>query len=206
MPKLTLSFKGRELSTHPLKAGNTLIGSDPQCAVHIDSLAVAARHAEITLEQDKCRIVALDAAWPLRVNQTPVDSAELASGDTLTIGKHTLVYSAEPATGQQGVATPTVAGASQFDGTPPQDRPRAFLQILSGEHIGRIIPINRNMIRLGKAGGDCAIIVHRNSQYYLSFLEGQIPMVNGVPIGDESIALGSGNTILIGDTELQFYT
>ncbi len=204
MPKLTLSFKGRELSIHPLGSGSTLIGSDPQCLLHIDSLAVAPRHAEIVVEQDKCRIIALDAEWPVWINSAAVNSAELSPGDLLGIGKHTLRYSAEelPLAGTAEIPDETTGPAPTEQN---RERPRAYLQILSGEHIGRIIPINRNMMRLGKAGGDCAIVVHRNNHYYLSFLEGHAPVVNGVIIGEESVALDTGSTIRIGDTELQFY-
>ncbi len=82
---------------------------------------------------------------------------------------------------------------------------KAYLQIISGEHIGRIIPLNRNMVRIGKAGGDCAMIAHRNGGYYLSYLEGGMPALNGMPIGDETVLLSEGSTIEIGGTQLQFY-
>jgi hypothetical protein len=182
MPQLTLSFKGKELSRHSLKNGSTLIGSDPQCPLHIDSLAIAPQHADIVLDHAGCRVTALD-------------------------GKHTLRYSTEPIADTEAdeEASAEPPEATTDHSPPPPERPRAYLQILSGEHIGRIIPINRNMIRLGKPGGDCAIIVRRDSQYFLSLLEGSTSMVNGMPIGDESIPLDSGNTIRIGDTELQFY-
>jgi predicted component of type VI protein secretion system len=207
MPQLTLSFKGKELSRHSLKNGSTLIGSDPQCPLHIDSLAIAPRHADIVLDHAGCRVTALDAEWPIKVNHQVVDSAELVDGDILSVGKHTLRYSTEPIADTEAdeEASAEPPEATTDHSPPPPERPRAYLQILSGEHIGRIIPINRNMIRLGKPGGDCAIIVRRDSQYFLSLLEGSTSMVNGMPIGDESIPLDSGNTIRIGDTELQFY-
>ncbi len=82
---------------------------------------------------------------------------------------------------------------------------KACLQILSGEHIGRIIPLNRNMVRIGKAGGDCAMIAHRDGGYYLTYLEGDMPILNGMSIGDETVLLTEGSTIEIGGTQLQFY-
>ncbi len=89
------------------------------------------------------------------------------------------------------------------DSTPTEQK--AYLQILNGEHIGRIIPLNRKMVRIGKAGADCVMISHRNQGYYLSYLEGTAPTLNGMPIGDETVLLTQGSTIQIGNTELQFY-
>jgi pSer/pThr/pTyr-binding forkhead associated (FHA) protein len=200
MPTLTLSFMGRELSVHPLAAGRTLIGSDPKCPLHIDSMAVAPRHAEIVLQTDRCRILALDANWPVLVNDRAVESAELSSGDQLLVGQHTLVYSTEDRPLAPVEKTPSEAPVETGQ------RQRAYLQILSGEHIGRIIPLNQSMIRLGKTGGDCAVIVYRDHRYHLSFLDGRVPSVNGVPLGNGSVALNTGSTIRIGDTELQFYS
>lgn len=82
---------------------------------------------------------------------------------------------------------------------------KAYLQIINGEHIGRIIPLNRKLIRIGKAGGDCAMITHRDDGYFLSYLEGSMPTLNGMPIGEETVQLTDGSTIEIGNTQLQFY-
>lgn len=211
MPRLTVTFKGRERSVHNLETGRTLIGRSSECQVCIDSLAIAPRHAEVLLERDRCRVSALDETLPTRVNGAPVDSAELHHGDLIGIGKHMLTFNADgPSESVRAETTTGVKPASlvQTDAAPSishQTRQRTYLQILSGEHIGRIIPLNRNMLRLGKAGGDCAIIVHRDDRYFLSHLEGQAPVVNGVPIGEESVMLDKGSTIRIGDTRFQFF-
>ncbi|HLP29875.1 MAG TPA: FHA domain-containing protein, partial [Geothrix sp.] len=47
MSTLTLSFKGMNLKTLTLAEGEMVIGSDPGCAIHIDSLAVQPRHAAV---------------------------------------------------------------------------------------------------------------------------------------------------------------
>lgn len=205
MPKLTLLFKGQTISVHRLQDGKTLIGRDPDCDIAIDSLAIAPRHAELITEAEVCRVVALDEQNPTLVNENEIEETALTHGDALRLGKHTLMFSSDGVSlGPQTSESDAVAGtdSSKEDDTA---RGAVYLQILSGEHIGRIIPVTRNMIRIGKAGGDCAIIAHRGNGYYLSHLEGIAPTVDGVPIGEESIMLSKGSTIRISSTELQFY-
>lgn len=208
MPKLTLSFKGQSISVHHLKEGRTLIGRDPVCDIVIESLAVALRHAEVETKGDRCRVRRLDEASPVIVNKVSVEEIELNHGDLLRVGKHTLTFAVDGyAVGiEDDIGENALLGDTLEEGG--HDRAAAgtgYLQILSGENIGRIIPLNRNMIRLGKAGGDCAIIVHRSGGYYLSYLEGSMPMVDDVPVGDQSVLLSEGSTVRIGETELQFY-
>ncbi len=208
MPKLTLSFKGQSLSVHHLEEGRTLIGRDPACDIVIDSLAVALQHLEVSTVAELCRVRGLDKASPVLVNNKTIEEAQLNHGDLLQIGKHTLTFADDGYAVVVDADSKTGAehGRSQENSSQTEVQPStAYIQILSGDNIGRIIPLNRNMIRLGKAGGDCAIIVHRAGGYYLSNLEGGVPTVDGVPIGNESVELTAGNTIRIGGTELQFY-
>lgn len=207
MPKLTLSFKGHAISVHRLREGRTLIGRDPACDIVIDSLAVAPRHAEVAAEAERCRVRRLDESSPVIVNNMPVEEARLHHGDLLRIGKHTLTYAADGYPVTADADTDEVEqGRSRAGRSRTEVKPGAgYIQILSGENIGRIIPLNRNMIRVGKAGRDCAMIVHRAGGYYLSHLEGSMPTVDGVPVGNEGVLLAVGSTIRIGGTELRFY-
>ena len=47
MAKLTLSFKDKKLKIFPITGQDLVVGRDPACTVHIDSLAVQPRHARI---------------------------------------------------------------------------------------------------------------------------------------------------------------
>jgi hypothetical protein len=207
MPKLTLTFKGQALSVHHLEDGSTLIGRDPECGIHIDSLAVAPCHVELTTFGEQCQMLALDPEYPAYVNEAPVTEATLEHGDLLRVGKHTLRFASDGVPmGRHVDEDPTSADA--VPAPPPVPGPAkgsAYIQILSGEHIGRIIPLNRNMVRIGRAGGDCAMIAHRAGGYFLSHLEGSMATLDGVPIGGESVLLTDGSTIEIGTARLQFY-
>jgi len=83
----------------------------------------------------------------------------------------------------------------------------AFFQVTSGEHIGRIIPLNRSMIRLGLSGIACAVVVNRGEDgYFLSHLEGkEQPLVNRIPTGNSSIHLPAGALIEIEGVQMKFH-
>ena len=108
MAKLTLSFKGHLIAIHHLGEGGATIGRDLDCAIPIDSLAVAPRHAQILAHADGYSITAIDPDHPVIVNSEKVEQAPLHHGDLIRIGKHTLHY-AEAA---QEVAIMPAAGAA----------------------------------------------------------------------------------------------
>ncbi len=85
--------------------------------------------------------------------------------------------------------------------------PYAFFQVTSGEHIGRIIPLNPSMTRLGLTGKVCAVVVNRGEDgYFLSHLEGEEqPLVDGIPTGNSAIHLPEGALIEIDGIEMKFH-
>ncbi len=85
--------------------------------------------------------------------------------------------------------------------------PKGFVQVINGEHIGRIIALNRSMTRLGLSGNACAIVTHRgNEGYFITPLEGKAyPLVNGKPTGDSTIQLSEGAIIEIDGIQMKFH-
>jgi predicted component of type VI protein secretion system len=208
MPKLTLSFKGRVIDVFHLKEGVSIIGRDDGCDISIDSLAVAPSHARVLLHDHKCLLEGLDDAFPILINHNKVASAELQHGDVIQIGKHTLSF-AEDALELGGEAiqqTRTVEQQEADEKEASEQTLKGILQILNGENFGRIIPLNRNMTRIGRTGGNCAMIAKRDSGYYISYLEGAAPLVvNQTPIGEETQRLADGDIIEVGSTQMQFH-
>jgi len=218
MPKLTLCFKGRFISLHNLSAGSATVGRAPQCEIPIDSLAIADRHARIELEQGRCRVTPLTDA-PVYVNQRQIEGPTLLShGDRLRIGKHELFYSdcitdlnRDP---QHEKGSRKMTGSRGETSKDPFERlvnslstlPTGSVQILSGRHVGKIIPLQRGLTRLGLNGNECAVIAHRDDGYYLSHLEGESPpRVNSRSIGDHSVRLQEGHEIQLGGIRMRFH-
>jgi hypothetical protein len=88
-----------------------------------------------------------------------------------------------------------------------ESHPTVFLQVVSGEHIGRIVPLSRSMTRLGLSDTACAIVVNRGREgCFLSHLEGEKqPMVDGMPTGTSSIRLFEGALVEIEGIRLKFH-
>ncbi len=209
MPRVTLSFKGNRISTTPLTQEELFVGRDINCTIHIDSLAIAPKHIRI----NKCRglyvVTALNDEFPLTLNNEKTENAILKHGDLLQIGKHSLDFIDEIA---GSIASPSIiqnVAALEREEKPLEEPSRpnltGVLQILSGRNIGRLIPLNRPLIKIGNSGNGCAVIAHRENGYHLSFLEGNNPLVvNNKPIIDCSYLLKDGDQIEFGDTSMCF--
>lgn len=197
------------MDVYHLQQAATCIGRDERCDIHIDSLAIPLRGATIhRIGEDSYGIEPLDDTFPLLINHEPVKSmTPLHHGDIIQVGKHNLTY-AEDVMELGADLDGDARQAESEDSLLPESGPLAsgMLQIMNGENFGRIIPLKRNMTRIGHVGGDCAMISKRDNGYYLSFLEGsKPPTVNRRPIGNGSHQLDDGDTIEIGGTKMQFH-
>lgn len=214
MSKLTLSFKGTVLKVFPILRGQMLIGHDPACHLHIDSLALAPEHARIDTQDQTSILVDLGSEQGTFVNQKQIDKHLLEDGDIIRVGKHTLQYIFEEVPDLASVDELHLSGVSiaQPTAVPVKEKPvshayrNGWLQILNGQNLGRTLSLNRSMTNLGKPGVATAVITRRDGAYFLSHLEGKRPpSVNDEPIGDHSYKLDDGNTIQIGNIKMQFY-
>lgn len=221
MSKLTLSFKGQVLKLFPIQHGNIVIGSDPSCDIHIDSLAVEPQHAQIETEQQTSRLKALSQDNGTFINQAKIDTHQLTDGDTIQIGKHTLTYTFEELPEEEMLQAinnndanleessnnividePIVEEPIEITAPKKQD---GWLQIMSGQNLGKTLSLHRSMTNLGKPGIATAVIAHRENGYFISQLEGKLPLqINSMPT-DQSTKLNSDDIIQIGNIKMQFY-
>jgi pSer/pThr/pTyr-binding forkhead associated (FHA) protein len=209
MPKLTLTFKGRVMDVFHLEDAVTRIGRDPDCAISIDSLAIAPHQVTISTLQDGYLLEAQDEEFPVLVNHERTEKVPLYHGDIIQIGKHTLTFS-EDAMELGNLADepfPEIQPIESPDGDNEEDpASEGILQIVNGEHFGRIIPLKRNMTRIGHTGGDCAMIARREEGYFISFLEGDHPpVINNQHLGEHAQRLNDGDLIEVGGTQMQFH-
>lgn len=219
MPKLTLCFKGRFIGLHNLSGTAATIGRAADADIHIESLAVAERHALITLRNEQCQIA------PIRENQIRVNHriittpTPLAHGDIIQIGKHELFFSEsslelDPGSLKHNVHAISSRAQRRESANEAFDQlldnlsslPSGTIQILSGGHLGKIIPLQRGLTRLGLTGNECAVIAHRDDGYYISHLEGDAPpMVNNQSIANSCVRLHEGDEIRMGDIRMRFH-
>lgn len=209
MSKLRLSFKGKTLKVYPVPEGELLIGSDPACTVHIDSLAVAAQHARLVTRQGTTVLHDLGSEAGTWVNQNRVAGEQPLQGDELIrIGKHTLTFLYEPPLPVEADSPGLLSDlpAATASGSTVATPRSAWLQILNGQNLGKTLSLQRAMTNLGKPGVARAVIARRPDGFFLSHLEGTTPpLVSEQPIGDTAHRLHDGDVIQIGNVRMQFY-
>jgi len=219
LSKLTLSFKGTLLRIFPVLKGSMVIGQDPACTIHIDSLALSPQHARIDTEGDTSVLVDLQSGSGTFVNNKRIEKHILADGDLIRVGKHTLTYAfkLEPETNVDATPQSDTNNNSKIIDPPAADsslsgtfklegKRHAWLQIMTGQNLGKTLSLNRAMTNLGKPGVATAVITRRNEGYYLSHLEGKCPPVVGdKAVGDHSVKLEDGDTITLGNIKMQFF-
>jgi len=91
MPKITLQFKNRLLKQCVVSA-TTTIGRLPDNAVVIDSPAVSGHHACVFREGDHFVVEDLASTNGTFVNGKRVTRHTLQHGDTMRLGKHTILF------------------------------------------------------------------------------------------------------------------
>lgn len=230
MSKLTLTFKGTTLRVYPVVKGSMIIGSDPANTLHIDSLALDPQHARIDTQTDTSVLVDMESTSGTFVNNQRVDKHMLSDGDVIRIGKHTLIYQFDAdtehsddssmnmempssVTSSASLSEPSSASLQVDVDEEPisgifdvEQKKHAWLQIMSGQNMGKTLSLNRPMTNLGKPGVATAVITRRQDGFFLSHLEGdKPPLVGDKDIGDNSVKLNDGETISIGNIKMLFF-
>ena len=208
MAKFTLTFKGRFIETYSFEQGEISIGRALSNSISIDSLAVASTHAIVSLDSDGTNLKQANVSASILVNNQKRTEHNLIDGDVITIGKHTLLYSskASPIPTEDKYFKELTAFATSNKESSETSNIAANLQILRGKNIGRIIPLNRAMTRLGKPGSGVAVIARRKDGFFISPLENNaLIKLNKDEIGEESIKLQNGDTLEIEKNTLRFY-
>jgi pSer/pThr/pTyr-binding forkhead associated (FHA) protein len=83
----------------------TSAGRHPDSDIFLDDVTVSRRHAEFRLEGNDFHVVDVGSLNGTYVNREPVDSAVLANGDEVQIGKFRLVYLTGPRQGDDDGGT-----------------------------------------------------------------------------------------------------
>lgn len=189
-----------------LHQGEMVIGSDPTTDIHIDSLAIQPRHASLTINGNE--VILRDLATPdgTFVNGKRIEQEQaIADKDEIHIGKHDLVYDQGFVDPQETELEDHIPAKPVNDNNIQQPRQVAWLQLLSGNNVGKTIRINKRLTNLGTPGVQTAVIAQREEGYFLSHLEGERqPEVNGQAIGDTAHQLENGDVIRIGNVKIQF--
>ena len=231
MALLTLKFKDLPLKEIELAGDSKTIGREPANDIIVENLLVSGYHARIDPAGTEYVLTDLQSKNGTFVNGEKVTSTKLKNGDQILIGKHTLVFTLDPAEMEedtklteetmfvqvaQGESEPGEAESEVpgLDSTAvSSERPAilAFVSGGSGEY-----EIKKKLVKLGKGdeadiriGGFltpkvAATISRRPTGYHLSPAGRAKVKVNGMQIGG-SHRLKEFDNVEIGPARLQFY-
>lgn len=182
------------------------VGSDPDCGIHIDSLALEPEHALLSLNDHGLAISDLSGQGLIFEKQS-IPRHQFKNGDEIQIGKHTLLYKYSNEESEILEARAEQEELIKSLGSPASKTPEpdAWLQIMNGDNVGKAVNLTRKMMTLGKHGVQSATIAHRSDGFYISHMEGKRPTtINQKPIGEHSHRLNPGDIIQIGNVKLMF--
>jgi predicted component of type VI protein secretion system len=91
MPKLVLKFGNRILQETAVSRGEVRIGRSPNCAIVIDNPAVSHSHARVFTEAGHLMLEDFGSLNGTLVNGQRIQTMTLKIGDSIVIGKHTVV-------------------------------------------------------------------------------------------------------------------
>jgi hypothetical protein len=231
MPIITLKFKDTKIQDFTLTEGmNLTIGRRDTNDVVIENLAVSGMHAKIDSIDKGYLLTDLKSKNGTFVNGQLVSTHWLGHGDTVSIGKHTLVFSY-----QEGEEKPaSTAGSMDKTMVMDTDKYRDMLSKSATSTAGRMrkesaagvlsflaggegeFEIRKKLIKIGKdpasdiviggfmTGKTAATISKRPNGYYLSYVGGMAkPKLNDVVVR-ESAQINEFDIIEIGAVKMQF--
>ena len=92
-PALVVRSGGGRAGEHFLPTGErTTIGRSPECEIFLDDVTVSRKHAVLVRNGNEYRIEDLGSLNGTFVNRRRIESAKLADGDELQIGKYRLTF------------------------------------------------------------------------------------------------------------------
>lgn len=208
MAKFTVYFKDKLIQSHLFDSGVIHVGRDETNDLTIDNLAVAPAHAVVIVKEDSCLIKQLNDEFPLIVNKEKNKETLLKNTDEISIGKHTLIYN----TTESVLSSKKISSADRdmesLNGKLEQtvQLPDANLQVLDGQHIGRMLPLKKPMTRLGQSGSGVVVISKRKDGYFISILEGNTEItVNQKPLANKTVSLKNNDIVVVEKVSMQFF-
>lgn len=209
MAKFTVLFKDKPIQSTIFDTSVIRIGSDDTNDLVIDSLAVAPAHAVVSFNDGQAVIKQLNDNFPLIVNNEANKECALYNDDKIFIGKHSVVYN----TIETVITPPQPETLASKDLKSLNEEietdlnvSEAYLQVMEGKHIGRVIPLKNGMTRIGHNGSGVVAIAKRKDGYYISSLENNdLLIVNNNPLRDQTIKLTDNDQVLIDNTPMQFF-
>ena len=208
MAKFTVYFKDKVIQSHIFDSCVVRIGRDETNDISIDNPTIAPAHAVVIVKEDSCVVKQLNDEFPLFINNEKNKETLLQNNDRLSVGKHTIVYNTTESLGPVKNINSASKDVESLNIQLEEKLkiPDANLQVMDGQHIGRVLPLKKSMTRLGQSGAGIGIIARRKDGYFISSLENDASItVNQTPLGNNTISLNNNDVVIIDNIAMQFF-
>ena len=231
MARIILMFNDQVVKEYPLLEDSVTIGRNANNTIKIDNLAVSGFHARIDAAGDKFILTDLQSTNGTFVNDKRIVSHKLVHGDTVTIGKHAILFVETEKEDEARQASPKMdmdktmildtakhkellAKQKEVVQAKKKAEKVGVVNFIEGADLGEI-ELKKKLTKIGKADtseiklsglfmpATAATISRRPSGYVISTVGGKLK-VNGTPVTD-NIVLNDFDTIEIGKYTFQFY-
>lgn len=213
MPKLMIKFESAFIREVKLDKPAFTLGRKPDNDITLDNAAVSGHHCKVYESGGTWFIEDLNSTNGTFVNGKKVLKAGLKTGDTVTVVKYSLLFSADAAA---PAAAPEIALPVQKPKTPqgalevlenPADNRKDFELTALSTYIGKSSQASVPYKSGGLFGGGpelAAVITMRPEGYYLNPIKEGYAKYNGNPL-TEKIMLKDDDTIEVGSTRFRFF-
>lgn len=200
MQKVIVSVDGVFIKEVRLTKERTTLGRRPYNDIVIDDLAVSGEHAVLLMTATEVYLEDLHSTNGSFVNSKPVKKQLLQNGDIVEVGKYRINFINDA--GDVQASEPPSPAVPDGAGVAPVS---ASIKVLSGSAAGRELPLTKVVTTIGKPAVAVAAITRRQQGFVIHHIEGSAcPLLNGVLVGAEPVALKNGDSIELAGTRMQF--
>lgn len=204
MVKFTISLNKKTIKSHIFDQNVIHIGRNSNNDLLIDHPDAAPIHATVTLKGHAYIITQVDKEYPLIINNEKTEEVRLINNDKIIVDNYSITFNSAKIIIPNENDTVTKIHAAPLD--EEVTIPNANVQILSGQHIGRVISLKKNTVSFGQKGSNAAVISRKTEGYAITAQATNANIsINHEPLGDNTIILNDNDMLIIDNISMQFF-